>query len=54
MFRSRFQDAFPKDVPSFGPHDIERGVMELKPSEEIEQLLCALLSLVLNRKKYVE
>ncbi len=54
MFRSRFQDAFSKDVPSFGPQDIERGVAELEPSEDIEQLLCALLSLVLNRKKYVE
>ena len=54
MFRSRFSDAFPKSLPHYGPQDIERGVEEEVPGEQIERLLCALLGLVLNRKKDVE
>lgn len=53
MFRSRFADAF-KGVPNLGCQDIERGVVDSTPSEQVEQLLCRLLSLVLNRKKPVE
>ncbi|KAL8794855.1 MAG: hypothetical protein Q9195_002567 [Heterodermia aff. obscurata] len=54
MFRSRFSDAFPKSLPHYGPQDIERGVAEALPDEQVERLLCALLGLVLNRKKDVE
>jgi hypothetical protein len=54
MFRSRFADAFPRSCPHIGPQDIERGVSEDLPSEGVERLLCALLGLVLNRKKDVE
>ncbi|KAM3417264.1 hypothetical protein BST61_g5521 [Cercospora zeina] len=54
MFRSRFNEAFPGKCPQFGPQDIERGVVDSVPSPEIQHLLCALLSLVLNRKKPVE
>ena len=54
MFRSRFGDAFPKSLPHYGPQDIERGVEEAAPGEQVEKLLCALLGLVLNRKKDVE
>ncbi|KAF2160685.1 hypothetical protein M409DRAFT_70228 [Zasmidium cellare ATCC 36951] len=54
MFRSRFQEAFPGKTPHFGPQDIERGVVDSIPSPEIQSLLCALLALVLNRKKPVE
>lgn len=36
-----------------GPQDIERGIQGT-PSKEVEGLLCALLGLVLNRKKPVE
>ena len=54
MFRSRFNDAMPSKLPHFGPQDVERGVMEEPPSQQMEQLLCALLGLVLNRKKPVE
>ncbi|KIX10533.1 uncharacterized protein Z518_01616 [Rhinocladiella mackenziei CBS 650.93] len=54
MFRSRFSDAFPKSVPQYGPQDIERGVSGELPDEQVERLLCALLGLVLNRKKDVE
>ncbi|KAF2714959.1 hypothetical protein K504DRAFT_14856 [Pleomassaria siparia CBS 279.74] len=54
MFRSRFTDAFPSKCPHLGPQDIERGVAEPLPSSQIESLLCALLGLVVNRKKPVE
>ncbi|KAI4148853.1 MAG: hypothetical protein LQ341_001466 [Variospora aurantia] len=54
MFRSRFNDAFPKSLPNYGPQDIEYGVSESVPSEQVERLLCALLGLVLNRKKDIE
>ena len=51
MFRSRFSEAFQKSVPHFGPQDIESGVVDSTPSEQVEKLLCALIGLVLNRKK---
>ena len=54
MFRSRFHDAFPKSLPHYGPQDIERGVTGDLPDEGVERYLCALLGLVLNRKKDVE
>ena len=54
MFRSRFSDAFPKSLPHYGPQDIERGVTDPEPGEQVERLLCALLGLVLNRKKDIE
>ncbi|KAF2128676.1 hypothetical protein P153DRAFT_397724 [Dothidotthia symphoricarpi CBS 119687] len=54
MFRSRFNDAFPRGSPHVGPQDIELGVLDEKPSPDVEGLLCALLGLVLNRKKPVE
>ncbi|EGD92558.1 hypothetical protein TESG_00131 [Trichophyton tonsurans CBS 112818] len=54
MFRSRFTDVFPKSLPHYGPQDIEKGVVEPTPGDQVERLLCALLSLVLNRKKDVE
>lgn len=54
MFRARFNEAFPAKLSNFGPQDIERGVMDEPPSPEVQNLLCALLALVLNRKKPVE
>lgn len=54
MFRSRFSDAFPKSLPHHGPQDIERGVEDPTPGDQVERLLCALLGLVLNRKKDIE
>lgn len=54
MFRSRFNEAFPRGAPSVGPQDIEQGVLGETPSPDVEGLLCALLGLVLNRKKPVE
>lgn len=54
MFRSRFSDVFPKSLPHYGPQDIELGVQDTTPGEHVEKLLCALIGLVLNRKKDVE
>lgn len=44
----------PGKLPNLGPQDIERGVVDSSPSPQVEGLLCALLGLVLNRKKPVE
>jgi len=54
MFRSRFSAAFSPKLSHYGPQDIERGVEGPTPTPQIENLLCALLALVLNRKKPVE
>lgn len=54
MFRSRFSECFAKSLPHYGPQDIETGVVGEQVDEQVEQLLCALLSLCLNRKKPVE
>jgi len=54
MFRSRFSECFAASLPHYGPQDIERGVSSEHPSDDVERLLCALLSLCLNRKKPVE
>ncbi|TIA27399.1 hypothetical protein D6C83_07790, partial [Aureobasidium pullulans] len=54
MFRSRFSHAFPPKLPHLGPQDIEKGVAESPPSPQVEELMCAMLALVLNRKKPVE
>ncbi|KAL2358745.1 hypothetical protein BJ546DRAFT_960924 [Cryomyces antarcticus] len=54
MFRSRFSEAFPPKLQHFGPQDIERGVADTIPGPQVENLLCALLGVVLNRKKPVE
>jgi len=54
MFRSRFSGAFPKSLSHYGPQDIEKGIVGPLPDEHVERLLCALIGLVLNRKKDVE
>lgn len=54
MFRSRFSEVFPKSLANFGPQEIERGVVDTVPSEQVEDLLCALLGLLLNRKQDVK
>lgn len=54
MFRSRFSDAFPKSLPHLGPQDIEQGIIGDTIGDGVERFLCALLGLVLNRKKDVE
>ncbi len=54
MFRSRYNDAFPKSLANFGPQELERGVVDSLPGEHVEHLLCALLGLLLNRKQDVK
>ena len=44
----------PGKLQNLGPQDVERGVVDSSPSPHVEGLLCALLGLVLNRKKPVE
>jgi len=54
MFRARFTEAFPKSLSNFGPQELERDVVETLPGERVEQFLCALLGLLLNRKQDVK
>ncbi|XXH05189.1 translation termination factor eRF1 [Hypoxylon texense] len=54
MFRSRFNDALPKSLANFGPQELERDVTEPVPGERAEHFLCAILSLLLNRKQDVK
>ncbi|KAI1467094.1 uncharacterized protein F4812DRAFT_49001 [Daldinia caldariorum] len=54
MFRARFNDALPKSLANFGPQELERDVTETVPGERVEQFLCAVLSLLLNRKQDVK
>ncbi|ORY69972.1 uncharacterized protein BCR38DRAFT_333623 [Pseudomassariella vexata] len=54
MFRSRFHDAFPKSMPSFGPQELERDVTEPVVGQRAEHFLCAILGLLLNRKNDVK
>lgn len=54
MFRSRFTEAFPKSLANFGPQELERDVVETIPGERVENFLCALLGLLLNRKQDVK
>ena len=53
MFRARFASAFPRFVSNFGPQDLENAIVGKPPGDLAEKLLCALLGLVLNRKKDV-
>lgn len=54
MFRNRFNDAFPKSLPHFGPQELERDLVEPIPGDRAEHFLCALLGLLLNRKQDVK
>ena len=54
MFRSRFNEAFPKSLPNFGPQELERDVTESVPGQRVEHFLCAVLGLLLNRKQDVK
>nr|OQO24715.1 hypothetical protein B0A51_05915 [Rachicladosporium sp. CCFEE 5018] len=54
MFRSRFSSAFSTKLAHIGPQDLETGVAGEAPTREVEGLLCAVLGLVMNRKKPVE
>ncbi|KAK0710966.1 hypothetical protein B0H67DRAFT_492836 [Lasiosphaeris hirsuta] len=54
LFRARFTEVFPKSLTNFGPQELERDVVDTVPGERVEQFLCALLGLLLNRKQDVK
>lgn len=54
MFRARFNETLPKSLANFGPQELERDVVDTIPGERVEQFLCALLGLLLNRKQDVK
>ncbi|TVY84900.1 hypothetical protein LSUE1_G000325 [Lachnellula suecica] len=54
MFRARFTEAFPKSLAHFGPQELERDVVDTVPGERVENFLCALLGILLNRKQDVK
>lgn len=54
MFRNRFDDAFPRLSPSFGPQELEYDITEEVPGSRAEGFLCATLGLLLNRKQDVK
>jgi hypothetical protein len=53
MFRAKFAELY-EGVPDMGPQDFEEGVVSEKPTPEVDAFMCRTLSLVLNRKKYIE
>ncbi|KAK9429671.1 hypothetical protein V1505DRAFT_400910 [Lipomyces doorenjongii] len=53
MFRAKFAELY-EGVPDMGPQDFEEGVVSEKPTPEVDGFMCRTLSLVLNRKKYIE
>ncbi|KAB5558186.1 hypothetical protein GE09DRAFT_1221315 [Coniochaeta sp. 2T2.1] len=54
MFRARFAETLPKSLPNFGPQELERDIVDPVPGTRVEQFLCALLGLLLNRKQDVK
>ncbi|KAL2753319.1 hypothetical protein ACRALDRAFT_2110630 [Sodiomyces alcalophilus JCM 7366] len=54
MFRCRFNEVFPKSLSNFGPQELENDVSDTPPGQRVENFLCALLGLLLNRKQDVK
>ncbi|SPO02843.1 uncharacterized protein DNG_05519 [Cephalotrichum gorgonifer] len=54
MFRNRFDEAFSRSAPSFGPQELEYDITEPVPGSRAEAFLCAILGLLLNRKQDVK
>ncbi|KAH6664348.1 hypothetical protein F5X68DRAFT_161043 [Plectosphaerella plurivora] len=54
MFRSRFNEVFPKSLSNFGPQELETDITDSPPGQRVENFLCALLGLLLNRKQDVK
>ncbi|KAK9367125.1 hypothetical protein V1509DRAFT_567547 [Lipomyces kononenkoae] len=53
MFRAKFSELY-DGVPDLGPQDFEEGIVADKPTHDVDAFMCRTLSLVLNRKKYIE
>ncbi|CAN8096816.1 unnamed protein product [Discula destructiva] len=54
MFRKRFDSAMPRSLPHFGPLELEQDLQQEPPAERVEQFLCAVLGLLLNRKQDIK
>lgn len=54
MFRKRFDGCFPRSLPHFGPIEFERDIQQDPPAERVEQFLCVVLGLLLNRKQDIK
>lgn len=54
MFRSRFNEVFPKSLSNFGPQELETDITDSPPGQRVENFLCAILGLLLNRKQDVK
>lgn len=51
MFRKRFDSVMPRSLAHFGPLEFEQDIKQEPPAERVEQFLCVLLGLLLNRKQ---
>lgn len=54
MFRKRFDSVMPRSLPHFGPLELEQDILQDPPAERVEQFLCVVLGLLLNRKQDIK
>ncbi|KAI7787677.1 hypothetical protein LA080_015046 [Diaporthe eres] len=54
MFRKRFDSAMPRSLAHFGPLELEQDIQQDPPAERVEQFLCVVLGLLLNRKQDIK
>lgn len=54
MFRKRFDSAMPRSLAHFGPLELEQDLKQDPPAERVEQFLCVVLGLLLNRKQDIK
>lgn len=54
MFRKRFDSVMPRSLAHFGPLELEQDIQQDPPAERVEQFLCVLLGLLLNRKQDIK
>lgn len=44
----------PRSLPHFGPLELEQDIQQDPPAERVEQFLCVVLGLLLNRKQDIK
>lgn len=54
MFRKRFDSVMPRSLAHFGPLELEQDLQQDPPAERVEQFLCVVLGLLLNRKQDIK
>ncbi|KAI3398282.1 hypothetical protein diail_9620 [Diaporthe ilicicola] len=54
MFRKRFDSVMPRSLAHFGPLELEQDIQQDPPAERVEQFLCVVLGLLLNRKQDIK